>query len=176
MIKGIIKRWKELRTDDFIFKMSVKDTIIFMIREKIKYKWTNFIVNRYGMDCGHLRDILNVDGKDTEGLSFDYRYQHLSFLYNYAKEDTKEDILNKLMVSVKLLYDYEGLVRYMESKLKTSAGTEQFYDALSLLCSQTKIWTDWGECEGFMTEGHCKYCDKHIKIESDRIKKELKLN
>ena len=177
MFKGIIKRWKELRDDcDRMFiKLSVKDTIIFMIREKIEHKYHSFIVNRYGKDCGYLRDILNTDDKDTESLPFKYRYKHLHFLYYDAKEDTKEDILNKLMVSVKLLYDYKALHRYTSSKLKTSAQTDQYYDVEWKLYCETQIWTDWGECDGFMTDGHCKHCDNHIKIESDRIKKELKL-
>jgi len=173
MIKRIIKRWKELREDGF-GKLSIKDTIIFMIREKIKHKWHSFIVNRYGKDCGWLRDIINADG-DKDSLSFGCRYSHLDFLYYDAKEDTKEDILNKLMVSVKLLYDYQSLHRYTSARLKTSAKTEQYYEAEWKIYCQTQIWTDWGECEGFMTDGHCEHCDGHIKIESDRIKKELKL-
>ena len=176
MIKGIIKRWKELREDCAIGfgKMSVKNTLIFMIREKIKHKYHSFIVNRYGEDCGWLRDIINADG-GKDSLPFDWRYGHLSFLYYDAKEDTKEDILNKLMVSVKLLYDYQALHKYTSARLKTSAKTEQYYDAECKIYGETRIWTDWGECEGFMTEGHCEHCDRHIKIESDRIKKELKL-
>tara|TARA_R100000656_G_scaffold93958_1_gene68012 strand:- start:617 stop:1144 length:528 start_codon:yes stop_codon:yes gene_type:complete len=174
MFNKTIERWKELREDGF-GRLSVKGAIIFMIREKIEHKYHSFIVNRYGKDCGYLRDILNTDDKDTESLPLKYRYKHLHFLYNDAKEDTKEDILNKLMVSVKLLYDYQALHIYTSSKLKTSAKTEQYYKAEWKIYRETQIWTDWGECEGFMTDGYCKHCDNHIKIESDRIKKELKL-
>ena len=47
MIKRIIERWKELREEGFL-QLSVKDTIIQMIKETIRDKWESFIVNRYG--------------------------------------------------------------------------------------------------------------------------------
>ena len=177
MIKRITERWKELREDCAIGfgKMSVKNTLIFMIKEAIQNKWTSFIINRYGRDCGYLRYILDVDGKDSEALPFEYRYRHLSFLYDDSKEDTKEDILNKLIVSVKLLYNYQALIKYMSYRLKTSAQTEQYHDVAWKMYGETQIWTDWGECDGFMTEGHCEHCDKYIKEESDRIKEAYKL-
>ena len=174
-MKRLIKRWKELRE----VRYSVKDTIIQIIKEqttdRIKWKWESFIIRRYGKDCGYLRDILNTDDKDTESLPFKYRYKHLHFLYYDAKEDTKEDILNKLMVSVKLLCDYQAMVRYMSPGLKTSARTNQYYDVEWKLYSEAQIWTDWGECDGFMTDGHCEHCDRYIKEESDKIRKQLKL-
>ena len=47
--EGIIERWKELREEGFL-QLSVKDTIIQMIKETIRDKWESFIVNRYGKE------------------------------------------------------------------------------------------------------------------------------
>ena len=172
MIKRITERWKELRDDDGFGKLSVKQAIIFMIRETIHNKWTSFIINRYGKDSFYLKNILK-DNKDKHDYHWDYK--HISFLYYDVMEDSKEEVINKLMVSVKLLCDYNNMMMYISNNLKTSAYTEQYHDASWKLYGETQIWRDWGECDGFMTDGHCEHCDRYIKDESDKIKKQLKL-
>ena len=174
-MKRLIKRWKELRK----IRYSVKDTIIQIIKERtidrIKWKWESFIISRYGKDSFFLKKILN-DNKEKNHYKWDYK--HIGFLYCDAMEGSKEEAINKLMVSVKLLCDYSNMVRHLSNNLKTSARTDQYYNAEWKLYRETQIFSDWGECvddNGVSFEGGCPHCNKFIKQESDKIRKALKL-
>ena len=174
-MKRFTKRWKELRE----VRYSVKDTIIQIIKENttdvIKWKWESFIIKHYGKDSFFLKNILD-DNKDKYDYQWDYK--HITFLYSDAMEGSKEEAINKLMVSVKLLCDYSNMVKHLSYNLKTSANTDQFHKARWKLYKETRIFSDWGECigdEGMPFEDGCPHCDKFIKQESDKIRKALEL-
>ena len=173
-MKRLIKRWKEIRK----IRYSVKDTIIQIIKENttdvMKRKWESFIIRHYGKDSFFLKNILD-DNKDKYDYQRDYR---LTFLYYDAIKGSKEEAINKLIVSVKLLCDYSKMVQHLSNNLKTSANTDQFREARWKLYRETQIFSDWGECiddNGMPFEDGCPHCNKFIKQESDKIRKALKL-
>ena len=174
-MKRLIKRWKELRE----VRYSVKDTIIQIIKEnttdRIKWKLESSIIRRYGKDSFFLKNILD-DNKDKYDYQWDYK--HITFLYSDVMEGSKEEAINKHMVAVKLLFDYSNMVMYLSHNLKTSARTDQYYNAHWKLYRETRIFSDWGECiddKGMPFEDGCPHCNKFIKQESDKIRKALQL-
>ena len=170
MFNKTIERWKELRDDcDKLFiKMSVKDTIIHMIKETIIDKWESFIVNRYGRESHFLKRILK---KDLEEFHYQLSYSGLIHLYYDSKNDSKEQILNKLLIVTKLLNDYKELLMYTDGVLKTKGKTEQYRNASWRVYSQADIFVNW---DSGISDLHLKNCNAYIKEESDNIRKGLK--
>ena len=166
MIKRITERWKELREEGFL-QLSVKDTIIQMIKETIRGKWESFIVNRYGRESHFLKRMLK---ENLENFDYEHEYRGLIFLYQDSKNDSKEQILNKLLITTKLLTDYKQLSMHTNFLLKTKAKTEQYQEASFRVYSQSDIFVNWGGCD----DG-CEHCNAYIKEESDKIRKGLKL-
>ena len=161
----ITERWKELREEGFL-QLSVKDTIIQMIKETIIDKWESFIVNRYGKESYFLGKVLDREYLSESKMG----YRNLAHLYWESKKDSKEQILNKLLVATKLLNDYKELLIYTEGVLKTKGKTEQYHNASWMIYSQSDIFVNWGNCDD-----SCEHCNAYIKEESDKIRKGLKL-
>ena len=87
--------------------------------------------------------------------------------YNRVRKDFDSRILNKI-----LLEDYKNLQLYLDiTNIKTKAFTKQYSNASFRVYSKSSIFTDFGEC----CEGDCKQCNKFIKEESDKIRKQLDL-
>tara|TARA_R100000781_G_scaffold92716_2_gene57545 strand:+ start:126 stop:632 length:507 start_codon:yes stop_codon:yes gene_type:complete len=166
MIKRIIERWKELREEGFL-QLSIKDTIIQMIKETIRDKWESFIVNRYGRESHFLAGIVK---KDLEEFDYGFLYGGLAHLYYDSESESKEQLLNKLLVTTKLLKDYEELLMYTNPLLKTKARTEQYREASFRVYSQASLFVNWGGCDD-----NCEHCHAYIKEESDKIRKGLKI-
>ncbi len=176
MIKRIVERFKELRDggisvppgycDGLFIKMSVTGTIIHMIKEAIRGKWESFIVNRYGRECYFLGKVLDREYLSESKIG----YRSLAHLYWDSKKDSKEQLLNKLLVTTKLLKDYKELQMYTDGVLKTKARTEQYREASFRVYSQADIFVNWGWCDD-----NCEHCHAYIKEESDKIRKGLKL-
>ena len=165
MFNRTIERWKELREEGFL-QLSVKDTIIQMIKETIRDKWESFIVNRYGRESYFLGKVLDREYLSESKMG----YRNLAHLYWESKKDSKEQILNKLLVATKLLNDYKELLIYTEGVLKTKGKTEQYHNASWRIYSQSDVFVNWGNCD----DG-CEHCNAYIKEESDKIRKGLKL-
>ena len=163
MIKLIKQQWKEGKE----LQLSNKDVVMSIIKGftiyPIQNRWRKFIINRYGRESYFLKRILSgkVDRIDSSNLMH---------LYYDSKRKTKKELLDKLLIAVKLLNDYKNLQMYIDKYLKTKAHTEQYENVSFKVYNKSSIFTDFHTCEN-----DCKYCNKFIKEESDKIRKQLKL-
>ena len=116
-----------------------------------------------------MEKILN---KDLNPSEYRVGYRSLGHLYWESKKDSKEQILNKLLIVTKLLNDYKELLMYTDGVLKTKGKTEQYRNASWRVYSQADIFVNW---DSGISDLHLKNCNAYIKEESDKIRKGLKI-
>ena len=163
MIKLIKQKWKEGKE----LQLSNKDVVMHIIKEftiyPIQNRWREFIINRYGRDFYVFKQVIKGD--------VDWVVENsLKFLYYESKQNTKKELLDRFMIAVKLLQDYQNIVTHSGRLLKTKSHTEQYHKATRKLYGESSIFTSRFHCDW-----DCKSCNKFIKEESDKIRKQLKL-